>query len=84
MRTAHFYHIDHKPSNMFIRQVSIVKNIHLSTLHLGLWWEGGEIVEILRTLLYDLGMPAERLQQIIVTDDPEEDGDNTGSTVVAD
>ena len=59
-----------------------MKNLHLSTINLGLWWEGVDIVDVLRTLLYELGMPAERLKEIIRTESPEQD--DAGSTVVAD
>jgi len=42
--------------------------MHLSTLSLGQWWEDGDIVDVLHTLHFELGMPRERLTTDIIVD----------------
>ena len=48
------------------RELSIVRNIHLSTLNIGLWWES-DIIDVLRLLHYQCGMPSHMIENEVVS-----------------
>lgn len=66
------------PSNINVpplRELSIIKNLYISTLNLGLWWESDSI-DVLMFLHYKCGMPAEMVRTHII--DPAAAADNNG------
>ena len=53
-------------ANFYSRELSIIKNMHLSTLNLGLWWES-DIIDVLKFLHYDVGMSEQMMRDFVVS-----------------